>query len=154
MSIVREYEEKLHTKVMVFKSWAKRNYPTITEDTDNGEWCVCIEYDDMCSCFSDLIDKISAHEATEQMIDDLLYCIARDNEWGILIVELEEYAEWFSLLCRRCINTQYTNAKWQFVEHLRYYTGKDDLKEAEKSDYKYLKENAKEIRDKLSVERS
>lgn len=219
------YEKKLqsgfllHEKVTAFRLWAKRNYPQITEETDNGEWCFCREFKEMCSYASVVINEVSADEATEQMIDDLLYVIARDNECPMIIGELEDFDRWFSLLCRRCIHTGYINAKWQFAEHLPNYGGNDDLKEmvfdflsagdeytermalkaladiyperaeqyavafwernkyendeyqkimalhvlyqirsarlpyylelAEKSDYRYLKENAKEIWDKL-----
>lgn len=127
--MTNEYEKNLHIKVTAFQSWAKQNYPTMTEETDNGEWCFCWEFDDMCSYSLVVIRKVSADEATEQMIDDLLYVIARDNECSMVIGEIENNHQWFSLLCRRCINTNYTNAKWQFAEHLRNYNGNDNLKE-------------------------
>ena len=126
---MNEYEENLHIKVDAFKLWAKQNYPQITEETDNGEWCICWEFNDMCSYSLTVINKVSADEATEQMIDDLLYAIARDNECGTIINEIENCDQWFSLLCRCCLNTGYTNAKWQFVERLCNYEGEDNLKE-------------------------
>ena len=33
---ITDYENKLHTKVNIFKSWAKTYYPEITEENDNG----------------------------------------------------------------------------------------------------------------------
>ena len=64
----------------------------------------------------------------EQMIDDLLYAIARDNEGENIIGILEDYNDWFSLLCRACFSAPYTNAKWQFAKGLKNYSGDDDLK--------------------------
>lgn len=125
----REYEKNLHTKVTAFKLWAKQNYPQMTEKADNGEWCFCLEFDDMRSYSIAVINEVSADEATEQMVDDLLYVIARDNECSTVIEELEKCDHWFSLLCRCCINTEYINAKWQFAEHLHSYKGKDNLQE-------------------------
>ena len=56
-----------------------------------------------------------------------MYVIARDNEGSLLLTELEKHNEWFSLLCRCSLKTDYTNAKWQFAEHLSNYRGDDDL---------------------------
>lgn len=122
-------ERKLRTKVNNFKIWAKANYPEITEMNDNGEWCFCIEFNEMvleAICF---IEKNFAGKATQQIIDDLLYAIARDNECSTIMKELDKYSEWFSLLCRCSLNTAYINAKWQFVEHLSSYKGSDNLQE-------------------------
>lgn len=118
----------MHTRVNSFKAWAKANHPTITEENDNGEWCFCNEFYDMEACSIDIISNTAASGATEQMIDDLLYVIARDNECEIVMDKLEEHNDWFSLLCRRCLNTGYANAIWQFAKHLPNYKGGDDLK--------------------------
>ena len=122
-------EGKLHTKVNNFKRWAKANYPEVTEKNDNGEWCFCTEFYEMVSEAIRFMKKNSTEKATQQVIDDLLYAIARDNEDCTIIEELEQYSEWFSLLCRCCLNTDYINAKWQFAEYLSGYRGDDDLQE-------------------------
>ena len=124
-----EYENKLHVKVNAFKSWAKTYYPQITEENDNGEWCFCYEFDEMISSALSIIEKCSVASATEQMIDDLLYAIARDNECEIIINELTDYNEWFALLCRHSLKTHYTNAKWQFVKNICNYDGNDNIHE-------------------------
>lgn len=126
--MAENYEENLHTRVNSFKAWAKANHPTITEENDNGEWCFCNEFYNMEACSIDIISNTAASGATEQMIDDLLYVIARDNECEIVMDKLEEHSDWFSLLCRRCLNTDYANAIWQFAKHLPNYKGGDDLK--------------------------
>lgn len=118
---------KLHISVNAFKLWAKINYPERTEENDNGEWCFCNKYDKMFSYALSFIKNNSVATATNQVIDDLLYVIARDNEGNLLLTELEKHNEWFSLLCRCSLKTGYTNAKWQFAEHLNNYKGNDDL---------------------------
>ena len=127
--MLNEYENKLHIKVNAFKSWAKSYYPQITEENDNGEWCFCYEFHDMISSALNVIEKCHAASATEQMIDDLLYVIARDNECETIIDELTDHNEWFALLCRRSLETYYTNAKWQFVKNLCNYDGNDNIHE-------------------------
>ena len=79
--MTNEFENELHLKVNAFKIWAKANYPEITEDNDNGEWCFGDEFDEMIACALNIIQKNPASSATEQIINDLLYAIARDNEW-------------------------------------------------------------------------
>lgn len=111
----------------MFQAWARKHHPEITEYNDNGEWCFCPEFEAMCSDALRVIEHISAEQASEQMIDDLLYAIARDNECSVLVTELEAYSDWFSLLCRHSLRTNYVNAKWQFAGHLCHYQGNDDL---------------------------
>ena len=126
--MAKDIGKELHKKVQRFKKWAQTNYPERTEDNDNGEWCFCTRFDEMYSAAVDMIKNYPASAADEQIIDDLLYAIARDNEAEIIIGILEDYNDWFALLCRACLSTPYTNAKWQFAKGLKNYTGNDDLK--------------------------
>ena len=126
--MVNDIGKELHTKVLLFKKWAETNYPEINEDNDNGEWCFCAEFDEMYSAAVDMITENSATVADEQIINDLLYAIARDNECENIKEILEKHDDWFSLLCRSCLHSTYTNAKWQFSKALENYSGNDDLK--------------------------
>ncbi|MCH5271340.1 MAG: hypothetical protein J1E83_11395 [Lachnospiraceae bacterium] len=124
-----DHENELHIKVNAFKSWAKSNYPEIIEENDNGEWCFCDEFYEMTSCALSVIQKCPATGAGKQTIDDLLYAIARDNECESIVEELLDHQDWFALLCRQCLKTHYTNAKWQFVKRLCDYTGNENIRE-------------------------
>ncbi|MDE5763919.1 MAG: hypothetical protein K2I00_03030 [Ruminococcus sp.] len=126
---MNEFENKLHLKVNAFKIWAKTNYPEITEDNDNGEWCFCDEFDEMYESALSIIQKSSASNATEQIINDLLYAIARDNECENIVEVLVDYDDWFALLCRYSLKSPYTNAKWQFAVKLKNYKCSNDLKD-------------------------
>lgn len=57
------------------------------------------------------------------MIDDILFGIARYNECSHIVSELLKYSEWYSLLCKKSLTTDYINAKWQFAESLKDYNG-------------------------------
>ena len=130
--MVEEYEKDLHTKVNRFKAWTKENFPAFSEKNDNGEWCFCDEFYEMYDCSMAIIRNLAAGEATGQMIDDLLFVAARDNEGENFVDELEEHSEWFALLCRRCLQTGYVAAKWQFAKHLpncKDHDGFNDFKE-------------------------
>lgn len=119
----------LQTKVNEFRIWAKTNHSEVTEYNDNGEWCFCDEFDEMISTAIQFIEKYPVDKTTEQIINDLLYALARDSECGNIIGVLEKHDDWFSLLCRSSLKTEYRNAKWQLVEQLRYYKVNDNLQE-------------------------
>lgn len=124
------YERKLHKAVSRFKKRADKSYPNWSEQRDNGEWEIdFVEFDDMCNVIFEIIETTSCDEATEQMVDDILFGIARDNECSRIVEVLLKYPEWYGLLCRKVLSTDYINAKWQFAETLKDYNGKDDIKD-------------------------
>lgn len=124
------YEKKLHKKVIKFKKRADKDYPDWNERNDNGEWEIGLdEFDEMCDVIFEIIDNIACTEASEQLIDDILFGIARDNECSRIVGRLIEYPEWYSLLCKKSLTTEYINAKWQFAESLKDYNGQDGLHE-------------------------
>lgn len=126
----QEYEELLHESVLRFREYAKKYYPNITEDSDNGEWEIGVdEFDGMYHQILKTIQNVSYDKASDQMLNDILYGIARDNECGMIIDYLEDFPEWYSVLCRKSLSTGYTNAKWQFAESLRNYQGDDGLQD-------------------------
>ncbi len=120
------YEKKLHKTVVKFIKRANKDYPDWSESHDNGEWEIDLnEFDDMCNVISEIIENTSCDEATEQMVDDILFGIARDNEGSLIVCKLLEYSGWYSLLCKKSLATDYINAKWQFAESLKDYKSKD-----------------------------
>lgn len=125
-----DYEKRLHKNVIKFKKKADKIHPQWNEMHDNGEWEIGLyEFDEMCNTIFEIIEKISYEEASEQMLDDILFGIARDNEGSLIVCKLLEYFGWYSLLCKKSLETDYINAKWQFAESLKDYNGKDDIKD-------------------------
>ena len=124
------YEIDLWQSVENFKIVAKKLYPNVTEENDNGEWEDEIEeFYDMFSASINVIKNLSAYEVTEQTIDCLLYAIARDEECEDIIYEILEYNDWFSELCKRVLQTNYINAKTQFARQLKRFDGDNSTKE-------------------------
>lgn len=125
-----DYESRLHKSVARFVKRADKDYPDWSERHDNGEWEIDLdEFYDMCNVIFEIIETISCDEATEQMLDDILFGIARDNECSRIIEVLLKFPEWYALLCRQVLSTDYINAKWQFAESLRDYNGKNEIKD-------------------------
>lgn len=125
-----DFEKVLHKKVNRFKHRANKDYPNWNERNDNGEWEIGLrEFDEMCNFIFEIIENISCDKASEPMLDDILFGIARDNECGRIVQELIDYPQWYSILCRKSLMTDYVNAKWQFAGSLKDYKGQDNLHE-------------------------
>lgn len=122
------YEKRLHKSVIKFKKIADRVNPEWSEMNDNGEWEIDLdEFDKMCDIIFEIIETISYEDASEQMLDDILFGIARDNECSRIVYELLKYPDWYSVLCKKSLETDYINAKWQFAESLKDYKGQEKL---------------------------
>lgn len=93
-----DYERKLHGAVAQFVKEADKKYPNWSERNDNGEWEIGLDkFDDMYKVILEIIEYTSCDEATEQMLDDILFGIARDNECSRIIEVLLKYPDWYAL---------------------------------------------------------
>lgn len=102
----------LHQRVMEFKQFQKKNYPKMTEENDNGEWEIGYrQWDEMNCAYLNIIEKYTPESIKEELIDDMLYVIARDSECSNLIIQTLQYSQWFEILCKRSIATNYYNAR-------------------------------------------
>lgn len=69
-----DYERKLHGAVAQFVKEADKKYPNWSERNDNGEWEIGLDkFDDMYKVILEIIEYTSCDEATEQMLDDILF---------------------------------------------------------------------------------
>lgn len=103
-----DYERKLHRAVAQFVKEADKKYPNWSERNDNGEWGIGLDkFDDMYKVILEIIEYTSYDEATEQMLDDILFGIARDNECSRIIEVLLKYPDWYALLCEKVLFTEY-----------------------------------------------
>ncbi len=119
--------EKLHIAVERFKALARKTHPKCDEEHDNGEWELdYIEFGDMVSAALDVAEELKPEEVPSDTIDEILYTIARDNECMSVIEELN--SDWYSFLCKAVLNTQYTNAKWQFAECIKKHAEVEEIK--------------------------
>lgn len=122
-----KYEKELHRAVAEFITYQQEVYPNMSEENDNGEWVFGDEFNDMRNAFLAVVENVSYVQATDVVIDDLLYAIARDNECCELVSETLNHPEWFAVLCQHSLQTDYTNAKWQFAEYLHEYRGNSKI---------------------------
>lgn len=91
-----DYERKLHGAVAQFVKEADKKYPNWSERNDNGEWEIGLDkFDDMYKVILEIIEYTSCDEATEQMLDDILFGIARDNECSRIIEEKLNTYIWY-----------------------------------------------------------
>ena len=126
--MAKDCKAALHESVTRFREWAKKTYPHITEYNDNGQlWPSTDEYQDMMVCILNVLKNTSPEDADDITVDDILYGIARDDECSVIMDDLEGLPQWFSLLCRKSVDTGYINAQWQFAYSIGEYEGDDDL---------------------------
>lgn len=119
----------LHKQVMEFKRFQKKHYPQMTEENDNGEWEIGLrQWDEMNSAYLKIIENDIPESIGEELIDDMLYVIARDSECSNLLIETLQHSQWFEVLCRHSVSTDYYNARWQFAEQLGNYKGESDVR--------------------------
>ena len=123
-----EPERELHESIAAFMAWAKANAPGITEARDYNEWDFGEAFAAMTSCAMNVIRNCPAERATEQLINDLLFVIARDHESESMIDELLDHDEWFAMLCKNSLKTNDPDAKWQFAAYLGRYEGHGDTR--------------------------
>lgn len=113
-------ENNLYREIRSFKLWAEKNHPNWDEENDNGEWEIGVDnhFDEMVNAALNVIENINSSDASEDIIDALLFSIARDNECEMLADTLIKYEGWFKILAQKSIDSKYINAQWQIAKRL------------------------------------
>ena len=117
---MREEEKNLYREIRSFKRWAEKYYPDRDEENDNGEWEIGTDnhFDEMVDAALKVIENINSSDASEDLIEALLFSIARDNECERLADELRNHKDWFELLAGKSLGTKYINAQWQLAKRV------------------------------------
>ena len=113
--------DNLYKEIRIFTLWANKNHPEWNEENDNGEWELWgnSNFDEMVDAARKVIANIECKDIIdEELIDSLLFTVARDNECEILADELLQYEGWFNLLAKKSIGSKYVNAEWQFAKRI------------------------------------
>ena len=126
--MIREIEN-LYKEIKIFKKWANKHYPKCDEEHDNGEWefGVNSHFDEMVYRAGEVISSVDHEDADDNLIDAMLYVVARDNECENLADELVKHEGWFTLLATRSLNSKYTNAQWQFAKRVSEFESCKEL---------------------------
>lgn len=112
-----------------FWEWQCQKFPNVDSYDISGEWET--EYNDwnkIYTAFSYMLQSENVNNADEQLMKKLIYIIARDNECEVLIDELTANKEWFEVLCKLCLSSDESDAKWQFVSRLPECQCEEDIK--------------------------
>ena len=115
-----EEKKNLYREIRSFKRWAEKYYPDRDEENDNGEWEIGTDnhFDEMVDAALKVIENINSSDAGEDLIEALLFSIARDNECERLADELRNHEDWFELLAGKSLGTKYINAQWQLAKRV------------------------------------
>ena len=113
-------EKMLYREIRSFKRWAEKYFPDRDEENDNGEWEIGVDnqFDEMVNAALKVIENINSSGAGEDIIEALLFSIARDNECEKIADELLKHEEWFELLAKKSLDTKYINAQWQLAKRV------------------------------------
>lgn len=101
-----------HEEIEKFRVWAS-NYPL---EERSGEWeCDYDGWRELTKSFESHLDSHSPDGANDEVVSDLLYVVARDNEMEDLISELVKRPEWFAFVLPYALVCDEPDARWQFA---------------------------------------
>ena len=102
----------LRAAVQRFKAWAEQ-YPT---KQDTGEWeCDYQHWPEIESAFDACLDVWSPQEWTDEIIELMLYVIARSSETERLINQLSKRPAQLLALARTGLHAEDPDARWQLA---------------------------------------
>jgi hypothetical protein len=103
--------QDLHTEVNRFKQWAS------THNQRHGEWeCDYEHWGDLWSSAESAINRFRDGNAPDEIIDDLIYAIARDNEDEIIAEHLLHTPPLLTQLAKSAMSCSESDAKWQIAQ--------------------------------------
>lgn len=112
-------KQELQKVIEDFRTWQCMEYPNLDAAAIGWEWET--NYDNWSSigtAFLRVLAEEDTHTVDENLLQDMINIIARDNESEWLIDELVQYPNWFAVLCRFSLQTSEPEAKWQFASRL------------------------------------
>lgn len=116
----------LRAAVQRFKAWAER-YPT---KHDTGEWeCDYEHWSEIESAFVACLDAWPPQNWTDEIVEFMLFVLARSSETEKLINQLRTRPEQLLALARAGLHSQDPDARWQLADAVGKWIS--DAKEAE-----------------------
>jgi hypothetical protein len=108
-------EHLLFKQIKEFNTWAQA-YSDIPQNERWGEWeCDYKDWDKIYEQFEDFIKSSNPLEWTNDIKDQLLYIIARDNEMQRLSEKLEHLDIGIIALARCAIQNSSRDSRWQIA---------------------------------------
>ena len=117
--MAKDIRECLLEQARKFHQWQEITYPGKTTEEIGGVWEVDYPaWNDIFDAFCHVLTDLEAGQAEEQLLAEMLYLIARDNEGEGLIQRTTQHPAWFEVLCRCVVKSSEPEAKWQFAAYL------------------------------------
>lgn len=122
-------EDRLLEQAARFHQWQENNYFGKSVEASDFLWEVDYPaWDDIFHAFCHVLTYVEARQADEQLLAEMLYLIARDNEGEGLIAQTAQHTDWFERLCRCAVNSSEAEAKWQFAAYLPVCSCSQEIK--------------------------
>ncbi len=117
----------LNREVAKFKAWASH----IAEETRTGEWeCDYPEWDALHAAALALLASRAPEKWSRSEVDDMLYAIARDNEFEYLVDRISENPDALLALSADALTSSDHDAKWQLADRLGFLQARFNEAEA------------------------
>jgi len=111
--------EALLAEAEAFRAWQARRYPGKAPREIGGEWETAYpRMDQACRAFSRVLEEMEPAAASEALLREMDYLLARDNEAEWIAGALTEYPDWFLTLCRYSVRAGDEEARWQLAAYL------------------------------------
>jgi|688.fasta_scaffold258512_2 hypothetical protein len=127
----------LTTEVTKFKQWQ----PPYAQR--NGEWeCDYEQWNDLWTAAKSAIFRFKDGDIPDDVANDLIFAIARDNETEIIREHLTEFPLLLSKLAKHVVPSQEKDAKWQIalsVSEAKLYNAADLIRPFLFDEYEYVR---------------
>lgn len=128
---------ELKTEVVKFKQWQPPH------EQRNGEWeCDYDQWDDLWAAAKSAVFRFKDGDIPDDVANDLLFAIARDNETELIREHLIEFPLLLSKLAKHVIPSQDQDAKWQIavsVSEAKLYNAADLIRPFLFDEYEYVR---------------
>jgi long-subunit acyl-CoA synthetase (AMP-forming) len=132
--------KNLKEQIEQFRAWAN-TYPI---EQCSGEWeCDYDEWNLLYASFAKFLQDCPVEEWNQEVIQDVLYIIARDNEMEIMISDLAQNANRLLVVAVAALSSE-RDAKWQIAAKLG--TMSSHLQEAELLLLKFVEDDEEYVR--------
>lgn len=106
-------------EVSRFRRWQELCDSGLVSEKIGSLWEVDYPYwNEAYRAYCRVLEEMDAAVSDESLQDGMLYLIARNNETEDLIQETVSHEDWFEILCRRAVDCEEPEAKWQFAAYL------------------------------------
>ena len=117
--MAKDIKERLLEQAEKFHQWQETTYPGKIAEEIGGAWEVNYPaWNNVFDVFCHVLTDLEVGQAEKQLLEEMLYLIARDNEAEGLIQRTVQHPAWFEVLCCCAVQSSEAEARWQFAAYL------------------------------------